>query len=378
MTAPSKAPRLAALDRARGLAMALMALDHTRDYFGDHSIRATDLTQASAPLFFTRWITHFCAPTFVLLAGTSAYLHGRRLSGAELSRFLVTRGLWLIVLELTIVRAGWSFAVHMPRVTLQVIWALGWSMVALGALRALPRWAIALFGAVVCIGHNALDGVHFSSSLWAIAHESRRFALGPIRVFVLYPLVPWVGLMALGYAIGPVFERPEREQRRTLAAIGVACLAAFVALRVPNLYGDPTPWRPVARAGFSALAVLNTAKYPPSLAYLLMTVGPLFLLLAWWTHERAALGDRLATLGRVPLFFYVVHLPLLQLSAGLFLLARGGVAAIEAALASGRGTGLSLPLVFLVWALVLAALYPACVWFAALKRRRTDWWLSYM
>lgn len=358
--------------------MALMALDHTRDFFGDHTIRATDLSRASAALFFSRWVTHFCAPTFVLLAGTSAYLHGRRLSGAELSRFLLTRGLWLVFLELTVVRAGWSLAVHMPRVTLQVIWALGWSMVALAALRALPRWVIALVGLVVCVGHNALDGTHPASALWSIAHESRRFELGPIRVFVLYPLIPWVGLMALGYAMGPIFERPQPEQRRTLAAIGLACLAAFAAIRVTNLYGDPTPWTPVARAGFSFLAVLNVTKYPPSLAYLLVTVGPLMLLLSWWTHERAAVGDRLATLGRVPLFFYVIHLPMLQLSAGLFLIARGGVAAIEAAVRSGRGTGLSLPAVYLVWLLVLAVLYPACRWFAGVKSRRRDWWLSYL
>lgn len=378
MTDTAKAPRLLSLDRARGLAMALMALDHTRDFWGDHSIRPTDLSRASALLFFTRWVTHFCAPTFVLLAGTSAYLHGRRLTGAELSRFLVTRGLWLVFLELTVVRAGWSLAVHMPRVTLQVIWALGWSMVALAALRALPRWAIALFGAVVCVGHNALDGVHFSSSLWAIAHESRRFSLGPLRVFVLYPLIPWVGLMALGYALGPVFERPLGEQRRALALMGVACLVAFVALRVPNVYGDPTPWSPVARTGFSILATINTAKYPPSLAYLLMTVGPLLLLLSWWTHERATVGDRLVQFGRVPLFFYVIHLPMLQVSAGLYLIARGGVAAIESAIRSGRGTGLSLPMVYAVWLLVLVVLYPACRWFAALKARRRDWWLSYL
>jgi uncharacterized membrane protein len=372
-------PRLSSLDRVRGLVMALMALDHTRDFFGDWSVRPTDLARASAALFFTRWITHFCAPTFVLLAGVSAYLHERKLaSGAASSRFLLTRGLWLIVLELTVVRAGWSFAVHTPRVTLQVIWALGCSMVALAALRWLPRWAIAVVGALLCAGHNALDRVEWSSPLWSILHVSRRFNVGGLRVFVLYPLLPWIGLMALGYALGPVFERPDRQRNRTLIALGAACVALFAALRLSNVYGDPSPWTAQARAGFTALSMLNVTKYPPSLAFLLMTVGPVLALLGMWSAPTSAVGDRLEKFGRVPLFFYVLHLPMLQLSAGLYLLARGGVAAIQAAVTSGRGTGLSLAAVYLVWALVLLALYPACRWFSALKQRRRDWWLSYL
>lgn len=371
--------RLYALDRARGLVMALMALDHTRDFFGDWSVRPTDLARASAALFLTRWITHFCAPTFVLLAGLSAYLQEQKLGDRRAAtRLLLTRGLWLIALELTVVRAGWSLAVWQPRVTLQVIWALGCAMIALAALRALPRWAITAAGLALCAGHNTLDAAHPSSALWAVLHESRRFELGPVRVFVLYPLLPWVGLMALGYALGPLFERPEPERRRALQRLGALCIGAFALVRGLNVYGDLAPWSAQSRWGFTALSWLNCAKYPPSLSYLLMTVGPLLLALAHPGSRESALGARLETLGRAPLFFYVVHLPLLQLSAGAYLLAQGGPAAIAQALSSGRGTGLSLPAVYLVWAAVLALLYPACRWFAALKQRRTDWWLRYL
>ncbi|MFO0563656.1 MAG: heparan-alpha-glucosaminide N-acetyltransferase domain-containing protein [Polyangiales bacterium] len=374
-----RAARQSSLDRVRGLVMALMALDHTRDFFGDWSVRPTDLAHASAALFFTRWITHFCAPTFVLLAGVSAWLHEQKLGdGRAASRFLLTRGLWLIVLELTVVRAGWSLAVWQPRVTLQVIWALGCSMIALAALRALPRWLVATVGLILCAGHNALDSLQWGSPLWAILHVSRRFTVGPVRVFVLYPLLPWIGLMALGYALGPVFKKPEEEQRKTLLSLGAASALAFVLVRGANVYGDLAPWASQPRAGFTALAWLNCTKYPPSFAYLLMTLGPVLMALALWTAKESPVGDRLAKFGRVPLFFYVVHLPLLQLSAGAYLIARGGVAAIQAAVTSGRGTGLSLAGVYLVWALVLLALYPACRWFAGVKERRTDWWLSYL
>lgn len=374
-----RSSRLYALDRARGLVMALMALDHARDFFGDWSVRPTDLARASAALFFTRWITHFCAPTFVLLAGISAYLQEQKLGDRRAAaRLLLTRGLWLIALELTVVRAGWSFAVWQPRVTLQVIWALGCAMIALAALRALPRWAITAVGLALCAGHNALDGLHPTGGLWAVLHESRRFALGPVRVFVLYPLLPWVGLMALGYALGPVFERPEPERRRALQSLGALCIGAFALVRGLNAYGDLSPWSAQSRWGFTALSWLNCAKYPPSLSYLLMTVGPLLLALAHPGSRENTLGARLETLGRAPLFFYVLHLPLLQLSAGLYLLARGGPSAIRDAVSSGRGTGLSLPAVYLVWALLLLLLYPACRWFAALKQRRNDWWLRYL
>ena len=374
-----RAARMPSLDRVRGLVMALMALDHTRDFFGDWSVRPTDLAHASAALFFTRWITHFCAPTFVLLAGVSAYLHEQKLGDSRAAtRFLLTRGLWLIALELTVVRAGWSLAVWQPRVTLQVIWALGCSMIALAALRALPRWLLAMVGLILCAGHNALDSLQGGGALWAILHVSRRFMVGPVRVFVLYPLLPWIGLMALGYALGPVFKKPEEERRKTLLSLGAFSLAAFVLVRATNVYGDLAPWTAQSRAGFTLLSALNCTKYPPSLSYLLMTVGPVLIALALWTARESSVGDRLEKFGRVPLFFYVVHLPLLQLSAGAYLIARGGVGAIQAAVTSGRGTGLSLPSVYLVWVLVLVALYPACRWFAGVKQRRTDWWLSYL
>lgn len=374
--------RLDSIDLLRGTVMVLMALDHVRDYFSEARFDPLDLTQTNAVLFATRWITHFCAPAFILLAGTSAYLISKKRTRPELSRFLLTRGLWLVFLELTVVIFAWSFDLsYKGGLDLQVIWAIGWSMIAMAALVCLPVSAVGAIGIVMIFGHNALDGIKPEAfgawaPLWNVLH-----VYGPIpHGFVIYPLVPWIGVMAAGYALGTVYGLPDARRRRILSRLGLAAIACFLALRALNLYGDPQPWSAQRSSLFSVLSFMNLAKYPPSLLYLLATLGPALLALAWFEHARGAAARCFVTIGRVPLFFYVVHIALAHLLAGLTALMLGyGTTVLTTRpweLTSGWGFGL--PVVYAVWAIVVLALYPACRWFAAIKQRRRDWWLSYL
>lgn len=381
MTRPE---RDASIDLVRGAVMVLMALDHARDFVGDHARAPLDLATTTPALFFTRWITHFCAPVFVLLAGVSAWAAGRSRSPSEASRLLVTRGLWLVLLELTVVRFGWLFNVNYRFSFVQVIWAIGWSMVALAVIsRAGARAALA-FGVALIAGHDLFDGVHAErfgalSWAWRVAHEGG--PLTPVeghRLYVAYPLVPWIGVMAAGYGIGPWMARPVEERRVLLLRTGAALTAAFAVLRAINRYGDPTPWSAQARAGFTALSFLDCEKYPPSLAYLLMTLGPAMLAWGALTGRDLSRARAVITFGRVPLFYYVLHLPLLHALAGAWVFAHGGVAAVLAASSSRHGAGGSLPVVYGLWALGIALLWPLCRWFDGVKtRHRGAWWTHY-
>jgi uncharacterized membrane protein len=374
--------RVASIDVLRGLVMVLMALDHVRDFFTDARFDPLDLSQTTAPLFLTRWITHFCAPTFVLLAGVSAYLTGRRCTRAELSRFLLTRGLWLVVLEVTLMSLVWTFNVRYDHgLFLQVIWALGVSMIVLAALVHLPLPTIAVGSIVVIFGHNLLDGIDPQSlGAWAplgsLLHVS-----GPIpHAFVAYPLIPWIAVMSLGYCVGALFDiEPQRRVQRFLY-LGAASLTAFVLLRTTNVYGDPTDWALQDTTLQTLLAFVNVQKYPPSLQYLLLTLGAAFLLLVAFESVRGKFSQMLRTFGRVPLFFYVLHIALAHLAAGMIALAMGyGTALLgDDFMSVPQQWGFGLPVVYLAWLLVVATLYPACRWFAAVKRRRDDWWLSYL
>jgi uncharacterized membrane protein len=374
-----------AVDLVRGAAMVLMALDHVRDYFGRSGARPTNIAATTVPLFLTRWVTHFCAPVFVFLAGTAAFLSGSSgRSRAGLSRFLLTRGLWLVLLELTVVRLAWLFELSYRFVMLQVIWAIGWSMVALAGLIWLPRSAIAVVGVAMVAGHNALDHVRAASLgrarwLWVVLHEGGRLApFRGTRAIALYPLVPWIGVMAAGYAFGAwaVLERGAR-RRRTLA-LGLALCAAFVLVRALNRYGDPEPWVHSPRGAlYTLLSFLNCEKYPPSLDYLLMTLGPALCALA--AMDLPAPPRVLAPLrafGRAPLFYYVVHLFVIHAAAvGAARLwgTRGG------GFAGSGEVGFGLAGVYAVWALVVVGLYAPTAWFARLKQRRREWrWLSYL
>jgi uncharacterized membrane protein len=423
--------RVQSIDIVRGVVMLLMAIDHVRVYSG---------LPAGGPtpgIFLTRWITHFVAPAFIFLAGTSAFLHGRKLAATSpLARFLVTRGLWLVFLELTVLRVAWTFNFDFGHYLLAgVIWVIGWCMVLLAGLIFLPVRALAAFGLVVVLGHNILD--RFVPSLFALLEKSHwgwlwqiLYLGGPIQIgehgptlFVLYSIVPWVGVMALGYVFGHVMIKDEPKRRKICLALGTASIALFLVLRGFNLYGDPRPWvapappahgqsqnaphanataattnaspptqqsapatpprRPQAPAWIS---FLNTTKYPASLLFMLMTLGPMLLVLPLLENAGGQVAAVLKIFGRVPFFYYVLHIPLIHLAAVIVSLLRTGSVAPWLFMnhpvmnpPSPPGYVWSLGLLYLVWVIVVAVLYLPCRWFAGVKQRRKDIaFLSYL
>ena len=368
--------RIVSIDILRGLVMAIMALDHTRDFFGTSGFNPRDVMEPA--LFLTRWVTHFCAPTFIFLAGLSAFLYGRGRSAVELSRFLLIRGLWLILVDLTLIKFGWRFELDLYRLTAGVIFVIGASMVALAALIWLPRWAIAGVTLIMLLGHNLFDGVRAeelggASWAWHLLHEPGLVSLGHgVNLYVLYPLIPWIGVMAAGYLLGPVMQLEERITQRVLFGLGAAITLGFIALRSSNLYGDPAPWTPQQTLLSTVLSFLNCEKYPPSLLYLMMTLGPALMLLASFEHARGAFARLFATFGQVPFFYYVVHIYLIHALAVATAFAMTGV------LTNTPTIGLGLPGIYFVWLLVLVLLYPICRWFAELKERGSGWWWSYL
>jgi len=367
--------------------MILMALDHTRDFFGVLSISPTNLAQTTVPLFLTRWITHFCAPTFFLLTGTGAFLARGRKSTSELSRFLVVRGLWLILLELTVLRCfSYQFNADYQVTMLIVIWALGWAMVVLGALVWLPVSAVLAVGLAMVVGHNLLDGVRSANPWWVILHAQGFVVNRPgFVVFVAYPLIPWVGVTAIGYALGMIYRWEAGRRRTWLLRLGAGLTAAFVVLRVINGYGDPARWASQASSALTAVSFLNVTKQPPSLLFLLMTLGPALLMLRVLDDRTPRLLRPALTFGRVPLFYFILHFTLIHLLAVILCYVQNG--AVHWMFESPNlgaypftappHWGVSLPTVYAIWIAVVAMLYPICAWFAAVKRRRSDPWLSY-
>jgi uncharacterized membrane protein len=387
-TSPGRSARLTSIDTLRGIVMILMALDHVRDFFGPPGISPTNLAQTTVPLFLTRWITHLCAPTFFLLTGTGAFLALRSKTVAVLSWFLLTRGIWLIVLELTVIRCfGYQFNVDYQVTLLVVIWALGWAMVALAALVWLPVPAVLAIGLAMIAGHNLLDGVRSANPLWVILHAQGFVVNRPgFVVFVAYPLIPWIGVTAVGYALGQVY-RWEAERRRVfLLRCGLAMTAAFVVLRVINQYGDPVPWTSQASGALILVSFFNLTKYPPSLLFLLMTLGPALLILRALDQGTPPLLRPALVFGRVPLFYFVLHLTFIHmLAAVLCYLQNGGVHWMFESPNLGAypftpppGWGVSLPVTYLLWVLVVLMLYPVCAWFARVRQRSAGWWLSYL
>ena len=383
--AVARRARLASIDLLRGLVMILMALDHTRDFFGASGFNPRDVAEPA--LFLTRWITHFCAPVFIFLAGVSAYIYGvRERDVGAVSRFLLTRGLWLMLIEFTIVRMGWTFSLDLNHFTTQVIWVIGASMVVLAGPVYLPRWAIAAVALAMIAGHNLLDGVraeHFGQAgfVWNLLHQPAVLRFGiETRLLALYPLVPWAGVMAAGYALGPVLQRDEASRRRWLTGLGLAVTAGFILLRATNLYGDPAEWAGQSGWLATALSFVNCEKYPPSLLYLMMTLGPALLLLAAFENAHGRVARWIVTFGRVPFFYYVVHIFLIHALAVAYAAAVLGDASWLFGSFSGRPAdyGLGLPGVYAVWPFVVLTLYPLCRWFAVLKQRRREWWWSYL
>jgi uncharacterized membrane protein len=398
---PARKARLDAIDLLRGLVIVFMLLDHTRDFVHRDAplFDPANLARTTIPLFFTRWITHFCAPVFVLLAGVGAALRlDRGASKAELSRYLVTRGLWLILLEFTVVRFGMAFDLDYRGYPgmLEVIWALGLGMVLLAGLVRLPAPVVAAGGAAIVLLHNLTDGWTVQGwagpgssgpdalgAVWMILHQPGFITVGGIPVLVAYPLLPWLGVMMLGFGLGTVYRWEATRRQRFLTRLGFAMVLAFVVLRATNLYGNPRPWTAQRDAAFTVLAFLNTTKYPPSLLFLLMTLGPALVALGRLERvPRGPLGRVLVTYGRVPLFFFLVQwLPAHGLAVLLSALAGKPIAhlfGMPGATAPAPDAGFGLGTTYLVWLLGLALTYPLCRWFADLKRRRSDWWLGYL
>jgi uncharacterized membrane protein len=394
--ADQRSYRLSAIDILRGLVIALMALDHVRDFVMTAAAQDPTADPATGPLLFaTRWITHFCAPTFVFLAGTSAGLMATRKKPAELASFLLTRGLWLVALEVFVVSAAWTFAPTgvagfggRTYIALQVIWAIGASMVLLAAAQFLGRRVCLAIGAAVLLGHNLLDPLWPAAStsgntagVWAALHARQVYEIGSFRIFFSYPLLPWIGVMFVGFGAARLFELPETTRRKRLLSIGTGSIAAFVLLRSLDVYGDPNSWTAVPDdTAASVMSFLGTTKYPPSLLYLLMTLGPAAIACAFVERLHAPIRNALATLGRAPLAFYVAHLYLIHAVALVLGCAQGFAAPqfLTHYRFFPEGFGVGLFGVYSIWIAVVAALYPLCRWIAGVKARRKDWWLSYV
>ena len=388
--------RLQSIDMIRGLVILIMAIDHVRDFFllgaeqdpmGNPSI--------TVGLFATRWITHFCAPVFVLLAGVSAGLMVARKSRREMARFLFTRGLWLIFVEVFVISTlatfspgGLAEAQGLVFVSMQVIWAIGASMVVLSGLQWFGRRACFALGVAIVLGHNLLDPIWPATRLadqqwpiWVALHSQMAVHLGPFLFRFVYPLLPWAGVMLLGFGISEVFENPPARRNAILLRAGMALTAGFLLVRMISLYGDPNPWQlQPGGAMATAMDFLNTTKYPPSLDYLLMTLGPAALLCSVADRVTGTIKEILVMFGRVPFAFYVAHFFLIHLLSVLLGVIQGF--SVHQMMTSYRfypeGYGIGLPGVYAVWVLVLYILYPFCRWMANLKARRRDWWLSYV
>ena len=386
--------RILSLDILKGLVMILMTLDHVRDYFHYDSFffDPEDLTQTTPVLFLTRFVTHFCAPVFVLLAGTSANLVGRKMDKKELSIWLLKRGFWLMLLEVTLVKFGWTFNPSYHTVGLLVIWALGAGMVSLAIFIHLPRYVSLAVAALMIFGHNALDGFApqgngFLSLLWKLLHVRGPVVFDGFTLRITYPVIPWLGVMIAGYYFGDLF-RPGFEQKRRLKFLfysGISCLILFVLLRWNNSYGEPVPWSRQASPVYSFLSFINVSKYPPSLLYLLITIGPSLLFLYLFEKMDFSWLSPVMTIGRVPMFWYLVHLYVIHLGATLAAVLTGfqasdmvltGFISLEPQL---KGYGFSLGVVYLVWIVICLIMYALSVWYDKYKRENRDkWWLSYL
>ena len=373
--------RVASIDIIRGAVMVLMAVDHVRVYSG------VPAGGPSLGVFFTRWVTHFCAPAFVFLAGTSAFLLAQKLNG-KISRFLFIRGAWLIVLELTLIRFFWTFNFEVSHLLAGVIWVIGWSVIVLALLVRLPLVAIAAFGLVIIAAHNVADLIpglqdRDWSPLWKIVYFGGPIGGEDAFLFVLYSLIPWIGVMAAGYAFGAILLLESARRRRICLAIGLGATLLFLVLRAINRYGNPTPWNADWLPAW--LSFLNPTKYPASLDFLLMTLGPTIAVIPLLERARGPIARVMEVFGRVPLFYYLLHIPLIHIAAIVVSLVRSGTVtpwlfADHPAMVppAPEGYRWRLWLLYIVWAISVALLYPLCRWFADVKARRSQAWLRYL
>jgi uncharacterized membrane protein len=385
-TEQGRTSRIETIDLLRGLVMVVMALDHTREYFhaAPAGLDPTDPVHSTLILYATRWVTYFCAPTFVLLSGTAAWLRGRNVGRrSELARFLATRGLWLILLELTIIGTGFTF--HPGYLFLQVIWVIGAGFILLACLCRLPARVVLLIGVAIVAGHDLLDPLALApphANATFLDFLDGRFAfisVGPTHGVLLYSLLGWVGILLAGYGLGPLFTLRAERRAKILAALGAAMVAAFVLLRLVNRYGDPAPWSPLPSWSGTAMSFLRVSKYPPSLDFALITLGPMIALLPWLDGLGEGIRTVLRTYGRVPFFYYLLHIYLIHGCAAAAGMIQGlPFAAFTDPLSPPKHFGVPLAAVYLLWAASVALLYVPCRWFEGVRRRRSDWWLSYL
>lgn len=387
--------RITSIDLLRGIIMIIMALDHVRDYFHAEAFfyDPLDLEKASPMLFFTRWITHYCAPIFMLLSGTSAYIMGQRKTKKELSIFLLTRGLWLVLLEMTVVNFGWNFNITFPSILFLTIWALGVSMICLSVLVFLPKRIILIISLLLIFCHNLLDNIHVTGNTlpafgWALLHEQQFFQWNNEIVLVGYPIIPWPGLMALGYCLGGFYTNnyDAAKRKKSLLLIGVSGIALFIIIRFINVYGDKMPWSVQQNPLRTLFSFVKVTKYPPSLLYTLMTLSPAILFLSFSEKWRGSIVRIISVYGRVPMFYYILHIYLVHL-----------LAMIASTLFTNfgwqnwillqpiwfsenlKGSGYSLSVVYLVWIGIVLALYPLCKRYDQYKQtHKHKWWLSYL
>ncbi len=374
--------------------MLLMALDHVRDYFHHDAFiyDPTDLEKTTVPVFLTRFITHYCAPVFCFLAGTSAFFVGISKGKNTLSTWLIKRGIWLVIAEITIVKFGWYFKLNYSFLDLAVIWSLGVSMIFLSGFIRLPKTIALLIAFVFVFGHNLWDAYtpipnDTFGKIWSLLHVQGEIKLGTLSVYVVYPLIPWIGLMTLGYYLGelylPSFDGARR--RKLLLSTGFVLIVLFLIFRIPNLYGDLRPWTIQDTMAKNVLAVLNVTKYPPSFAYICITIGPALLLLALLENVKSNLSRLFITVGQVPMFFYIVHIYAIHFVAIFAAIATGyhfSDMILDTWIAFSpplKGYGFSLFVVYLVWISILILLYPLCQKYNQYKRRhKNQWWLSYL
>lgn len=371
--------------------MVIMALDHVRDFFhyDAYFFNPTDLSQTNVVLFFTRFITHFCAPVFVFLAGTSAFFVGQRRNKKELSIWLLKRGLWLIIVEITIVKLAWNFKLDYSNIELLVIWVLGVAMVFLAAFIHFPKKSMIIISLVVIFVHNALDSYSpvIWKSLWTMLHIQGPIITDFSTIFIAYPLIPWIFVMPLGYHFGLLYQQGFNAELRKkwLRYLGVGLIALFILIRAINIYGDPNLWSNKGSMVFTFLSFLNVSKYPPSLLFLLVTLGPTILLLSFAENWKGKIHGALVIIGRVPMFFYIIHIYIIHLFALLAAVALGFspklmITELFVTLTPElQGYGFSLWVVYILWILLVLGLYPICKWYWNYKKNNRDkWWLSYL
>lgn len=384
-------PRISSIDIMRGIVMVIMALDHVRDFFhADATVfDPTDMTKTNPVLFYTRWITHFCAPTFVFLSGVSARLGLQRKSKKELSWYLLTRGVWLIIIEQTIFRFGFSFSLQYDLLIYLVLWAIGGSMIILSGLVYLSPRIVFIIGLILIFGHNAFDGIRLAPGeagygIWVFIMQS---GFVPPATVVPYALIPWCGILLAGFGAGTLYTEDfdPLQRKKILLNTGIASIALFIVIRATNAYGDIAPWAVQKNILFTIMSFMNTTKYPVSLLFTLVTLGPVLMVLSWLETSKSKTLERVSVFGRVPLFYYLGHFILIHIVALILYLIISGASFSELNFSLmqtlggvPRGFGYSLPWTYVAWLGTVIFMYPLCVWYDRYKRSHKSWWLSYL